>query len=437
MTVRMVLLGLMVLAATAQAAIYYVSPGGDDGAPGTEDRPWATVQHAAETAVAGDTVVLAEGAYPEVVTVRNSGEPGRPITFRGEPAREAVIDASEHSDFYGIFEVRGKSHVVIEGLTVRGGLRGACGIVAFEADHVTIRNCHTLNTRGSGIMVWQSSDVVVDGNEVERACQRGGEESVTVKFGSERVQVRNNHIHHTGHEGVDVKEGSRSVRVFGNHIHHVQRQGLYVDSWNRDTGDVEFFNNVVHDCGFGMGACAETGGLLRDVKFYNNIVYNCPGPGMFVADWGRRRSAHPIDGVAFVNNTMHNCGSRWGGGMLLENAEAENVLVRNNIFSLCGPPAILNRKAPISVAVTHNLFFGEGQATGDSPVIGDPLFVDAEEGDFHLRPGSPAVDAGWPEGAPAFDCDGQPRPAGSGIDIGTDERSTEEPVPIPEPGEDR
>src|SRR5262249_9080782 len=38
--------------------------------------------------------------------------------------------------------------------------------------------------------------------------------------------------------------------------------------------------------------------------------------------------------------------------------------------------------------------------------------------DFHLRSGSPAVDAGTPMNAPAFDLAGGPRPVGAGYDVG-------------------
>jgi hypothetical protein len=41
-----------------------------------------------------------------------------------------------------------------------------------------------------------------------------------------------------------------------------------------------------------------------------------------------------------------------------------------------------------------------------------------EEPDYHLQPGSPAIDAGTSEGAPADDIEGNRRPRGGGFDIG-------------------
>ncbi|HVV49053.1 MAG TPA: pectate lyase, partial [Polyangia bacterium] len=59
-------------AAPAGATDYYVATTGSDTAAGTMDAPWATLQKAANTAVAGDTVWIRGGTYM-ITTPANSG----------------------------------------------------------------------------------------------------------------------------------------------------------------------------------------------------------------------------------------------------------------------------------------------------------------------------------------------------------------------------
>jgi parallel beta-helix repeat protein len=59
-----------------------------------------------------------------------------------------------------------------------------------------------------------------------------------------------------------------------------------------------------------------------------------------------------------------------------------------------------------------------GGYPGEGNFHGDPLFVDAENGDYHLSVSSPCMNAGTPEGAPDTDIEGNPRPQGYGYDIG-------------------
>ena len=55
-------------------------------------------------------------------------------------------------------------------------------------------------------------------------------------------------------------------------------------------------------------------------------------------------------------------------------------------------------------------------------ISADPQFVNRTAGDYHLRAGSPAIDAGTDEGAPPVDFEGDPRPVGE-VDMGADEFS--------------
>ncbi len=79
----------------ANAAIYHVSPTGDDSATGDAEHPWQTISRAANWAQAGDTVLIAPGIYREWVALTRSGEPDKPITFAAEKAGTATITGAD------------------------------------------------------------------------------------------------------------------------------------------------------------------------------------------------------------------------------------------------------------------------------------------------------------------------------------------------------
>ncbi len=60
----------------------------------------------------------------------------------------------------------------------------------------------------------------------------------------------------------------------------------------------------------------------------------------------------------------------------------------------------------------------QGGHVGAGNINSNPLFVDAVNGDLHLQETSPCIDTGTADGAPADDIIGNPRPAGSGYDMG-------------------
>ncbi len=66
--------------------------------------------------------------------------------------------------------------------------------------------------------------------------------------------------------------------------------------------------------------------------------------------------------------------------------------------------------------LTYNLT--EVAFPGATNKVGDPLFVDAANGDYTPGPGSPAIDGGNPDDAPPFDFLGTKRPEGDAPDIG-------------------
>ena len=80
----------------AAGTVFYVTTAGDDANPGTEEKPWKTVQKAADTMQPGDTVLIREGIYRENVqpSVGGSNEATR-ITYKAYPGEVPILSGSE------------------------------------------------------------------------------------------------------------------------------------------------------------------------------------------------------------------------------------------------------------------------------------------------------------------------------------------------------
>lgn len=83
-----------------------------------------------------------------------------------------------------------------------------------------------------------------------------------------------------------------------------------------------------------------------------------------------------------------------------------------------------------AVAIAHSVACTDAGMPwpGVGNICAGPQFVDPDNGDYHLLPTSPCIDAGLNECAPAYDLDGDPRPSpeGGAVDMGADEY-----VPLP------
>lgn len=75
---------------------YHVSKTGNDQNDGSKNRPFLTIQKAADTAIAGDTVTVHEGTYREWVKPLNPGlSDRRRIVYQAAPNERVIIKGSE------------------------------------------------------------------------------------------------------------------------------------------------------------------------------------------------------------------------------------------------------------------------------------------------------------------------------------------------------
>jgi len=425
-----------VLWSFASGTTYYVSPTGSDSNPGTESQPWKTIQKAAYTLSAGDTVYIKAGTYQERVIPQNSGGAGSYITYSAYSGDTVTIDGNSvslPSDWGGLFDISGRSYITISGLRIinAGPNKNNVGILVDSSSYITIEKNYTYNTVSSGIAVWGSDNIMIDGNYVELACNDGEQECITVA-GTDTFEIKNNHVHDggpgtLGGEGIDVKDGSSNGKIYRNRVHDLKRLGIYVDSWDKHTYNIEVYKNVVYNIveNDGFTVASESGGLLENIKIYNNIAYDNGTCGISISRNGGPLYQHPMKDIKVINNTFCNNGSgSWGGGICVDNPDAQNVVIRNNMcsqnlsFQIAAEPDV-----PTQVfKVDHNLIDGyrgyDGEMYGSDYVEEFPRFVDPYGADFHLQSTSPAINKGSSIDAPSDDYDGTPRPQKTGYDIG-------------------
>jgi Right handed beta helix region len=346
---------------------YFVSPTGNDANPGTSDRPWATINHAAEQVVAGDVVLVRGGRYLLLhqVRPRNSGRSDAFITFIGDPREAAVLDAqniqqlpySQRKLNDGAFQIEGVSHIRVVNLTVINS--HDAGFTVRDSNDIELINNTTNGTYSSGIAVWNTNHVDkgterirILGNTIVHATSQtfatddvppGGQtphEALSVG-GAIDFEVAYNHIYDSDKEGIDIKETSKHGKVHHNVVESVTRQGIYVDAWFGELRDITIVSNIVHDCrGAGFAISAENGKSVDQISFSNNLVFDNGGSGFYFSRWGvdnLRKNILITDNI-FSHNGYGPVapGQRYHwqiGGIYLYSTNVENLTVKDNIFS--------------------------------------------------------------------------------------------------------
>ncbi|MBI2676542.1 MAG: right-handed parallel beta-helix repeat-containing protein, partial [Candidatus Yanofskybacteria bacterium] len=407
---------------------FYVATTGNDINPGTADQPWKTIQKAANTVQAGDTVMVREGTYDERVkfSAGHSGSDGKKITFIASPLKSVTMQG---------FDTTNANYLRIEGFNITGSppwwLGGGVWVASNNVEIVgnyfydlhgpgvltswakpwpqRPQNISVSNNRiyNSGAGIFASGDNwLVENNEVERLYRYSDSpDSDYARFFGSNITFKNNFFHGTlqseiGASHVDCFQTFDTNDEYAQHILvenntcYDYAQGLMAEAKkNRNSFDLTFRNNIfAHSWAWGLSVVAVT-----DVKVYNNV---------------------------FADMKYHGVGFSDG-------ATGE---VKNNIFYNAGSNYWADAKTNATVTGGYNILNKESypKFKTATDIINDPLFVDAANNDFHLKSNSPAIDAGTAISGFNYDKDGTTRPQGTAWDIGAYETAgSVTPPPTP------
>ena len=406
------LLGLTSTSALAET--FHVAPNGNDDADGTVDAPWASFEHAAATAEAGDRVEFADGVYRlrRRVDFANSGTADAWITYAGAEGANVVFDASllwpgegNMESGGGAIHLDGASYVRLVGFTLRNSYGFGVGIFG-PSSHVDVVDLDVDSTFAPGIGAWNCSAVRVVGNRVtnantqslrvagdfDRECPH---EAISIA-GVDGFEVAWNEVYENDKEGIDVKEVSRRGLVHHNYVHDNPRQGLYADAWFGLLEDVAFVSNVSVRNEWGAvisveGRPSANGqpSEVRDVRIEHNVLAENRASGVYFGVWGRdlmRRN------VTIAQNTVVDNGDplHWAGptgSIDLRSENFENVRVTNNLLVGGGAFDLATSFEPgeaeraiedRGTIIANNLLSSERNDTGHEGLYARPHFYRGE-----------------------------------------------------------
>ncbi len=425
----------------AQTNYYVSAQHGNDSLSGTSlSEAWRTITRAANSLQAGDTVFITSGIYYECVLPQYSGNANQYITYTVYPGDTAIIDGSDsigpglYLDFSdrGIFDVKNKKYINVIGLTIRNSGKGGGVMCRYGSSYINIENNHIYNCGATGIGAGYSryehplaTNIVAKGNVLER-CSLQSRESLSFRSVID-FEISNNIIRDTPKEGIDAKSGCANGIICNNYVSNAKAVGIYIDAGYPDalyasSHNIHVYNNICDSCiSSGIAVASEEGCLGEDIWIYNNIISNTiKGNGIIVADFGSSQLGGSLQDIYIINNTIYNS-ARYG--IYVNNFNTHNIYIRNNISSQNAQGQIVIKEPQEglyidSIYIENNLIDGTNVNHGDFPVFGNPDFVNASAGDFHLLTTSPAIDNGTAINAPNVDFDDVKRPVGNGYDIG-------------------
>jgi hypothetical protein len=397
---------------------YYVSTSGNDSNPGTINRPWRHIQHAADMVQAGDTVYVRQGVYREVVTMKSSGSASAGfITFSSYSGELATLDGTGQpipNGQWGLFTISSQSYIVINGFEVRNYKTAKVadvpiGIWIFgQGSNVQIVNNHIhnietnakanpnlCNTDAFGLTVdgtvgnQSINALVISGNEVDHN-KTGCSETVSVDGNVENFVISDNLIHDDDNIGVDAigfekvspnpkTDQARDGEIRGNTVYNITSygnpdygkqyaaDGIYVDGGTQ----IVIEQNLIHNVDLGIEMASEHHNHVTSyVIARNNVIYLDNSNGISIGGYANRVGG--TDHCTIVNNTLYADGTKGtsnNSGEFQIQFHATNNVYENNIVYANTQALFMNNYTATPLhpaAVDYNLYYSKaGAANGN------------------------------------------------------------------------
>jgi parallel beta-helix repeat protein len=376
---------LVVMPSIVSAAAYYVDgTSGNDSNHGSLTTPFKTINRGATELHPGDSLYIRAGVYPESLrnVIPSGSSWSAPVIVSAYSGETVILRPPVGAYRVLHFDGVGTQFISVEGLILDGANVGYdVAKITYSnntdnhAHHIRIKNCEVKNSgTGQGVLV------------------TGGGNSGNNEFIG--LDVHNNGNTELTH-GLYIASSNNIVencRVHDNAGYGIQ---LYGSRGTVNNNAVR--RNRVYNNGANKGVQTDKAGIIvsggNGNIVHNNLVYGHKS-GI--------RVDYNVTNTKVYNNTVYGRDSFSGG--IYVGKSSTGAMVSNNLVFQTYPGNEIDNFGS-STIISNNL---EGV---------DPKWTNAGNGDFHLQPNSPAIDAG------AFcgileDFEGNPIPSGNAPDIG-------------------
>jgi parallel beta-helix repeat protein len=401
LTVGLTAVGAVTLtAAPAGAATTIVvdnrNAGCSDSGPGTAQTPLCTIRRAAQIATAGQTVSVATGTYAGDIVPASSGTASAPIAYRPATGATVTIQGGTNG-----FRVSGRAYVSILQFTIRDTVDTGIQLsssrnITLVGNRVTGAGTPQSGLTASGIELSGTTGCVLLWNSTDHNSDAGV--SLTASSNDNQIVANTSSDNARGYvraaAGFDLRGSSGNVvssnRSFGN-----EDSGFNI--WTGTVG-TQVVDNVAYRNG-------DHGIDVHDAITANvvsNTVYGGTDSGIEVTTSVFTTLADNISADNGIDSP------RTSGNLRVDVVSAPYTGLDDDLVFL--------RVAGVMVdwaGVRYSSLAAFRSATGREPhgVQADPRFANATANDFHVAPGSPAIDSAnsAASGQPAADADGRSR----------------------------
>jgi hypothetical protein len=382
---KFIILLLLSLSYNVEAAIFYVSPTGNDSSNGSLISPYKTISKAITVVNAGDTIQVRTGTYSEKLSIWKSGLPNLPITIQNFPSETPVLEGANIalSNYVNLVTIGG-NYITFSGFELRnvnlqGVVLGGYGLYSTGKDVViSNNNIHDIWEQG---MVVCGDRTLIENNIITKTAQSNlkylpwpqnwayglGIQAVygSLAFPTDII-VRGNKVFYNGGEGII------SIKTINPIIeNNTTFDNMAVNLYITDTTGAIVRNNFVYATNKsnelysmparGLGVANEyntnTSGNTG-LQIYNNIVYGTAYPFTYFTQPATGGISQFKDSIITHNLFMNARSGRGAGSISTINFGASNIVnvkFQNNIIIQEDNNALVSGN-PTGVSFGYNLW---------------------------------------------------------------------------------